>query len=269
MPNMCSHKLNAIFICCIILLLLAGCAEIRIQPIADTPTPVTPTPTEIPTSTPVPTNTVIWFPATATPRPMVTPSIVPTLDQLPRLGDVIYSDNFFTDENWQTYRSPLGNAVISNNELTLAIQNADSGIASYSSLPQMGDYYMSMDIDLSICAWNQDWYAVAFRVENSENQYRWVFNCMGQSRVERVYRGRIYVIEDWDINGVIKPSAPQKFSIGIAALGPKLQFFANNRLLFDVEDTIFTTGGYGLVASSYGYSPLTVSFSNFKLTEIR
>lgn len=257
------------FVFCLTLLLLAGCAEIRIQPIQDTPTPVTPTATEIPTSTPVPTNTIVWFPPTATPRPMRTPTLVPTVDQLPRLGSLLYADDFSDDKNWQTFRSPLGNAVIANNEITLAIQKADSGIASYSSLPQMGDYYLSMNVSLSLCSWNGDWYAVAFRVENSENQYRWVFNCLGQTRVERIYRGRIYVIKDWEINGVIKPAAPQKFSIGIAAQGSNLRFYANDALQIEVEDTAFLTGGYGLVAASDGYSPLTVSFSNFKLTEIR
>ena len=262
-------RLSSVLLPLLILLFLTGCAEIRIQPIEDTPTPVTPTATEIPTFTPVPTNTVVWFPPTATPRPMRTPTAVPTVSQLPSLGNIVIADNFSSEENWQTYRSPLGNAVISNNELTLAIQNADSGIASYSSHPQMGDYYMSMDVSLSLCSWNGDWYGVAFRVENSENQYRWVFNCLGQTRVERIYKGRIYVIEDWDINGVIKPSAPQKFSIGIAARGSELRFYANDSLLITVEDTVFKTGGYGFAAASDGYSPLTVSFSNFTLTEIR
>ena len=91
---------------------------------------------------------------------------------------------------------------------------------------------------------------------------------MGQTRVDRFYRGRTYTIVDWDINGVVKPSAPQKFTIGIAAQGSELRFYANDKLLASTEDTIFTTGGYGLLASSSGYGPLTVSFSNFTLSEI-
>ena len=251
-----------------LLLLLSGCADIRIQPIPDTATPVTSTLTEIPSATPAPTNTIEWVPATATPRPMRTPTPYPTVNQLPRLGKVILTDNFSSDKNWQTYRSPLGNAVISNNEITLAIQKADSAIASYSSLPQYGDYYLSMDVSLSLCSWNGDWYGVAFRVSDSENQYRWLFNCLGQTRVDRLYRGRAYNISEWDINGIVKPSAPQKFRIGIAAQGSSLSFFANDTLLTELEDTLFTTGGYGLLAGSDGYSPITVSFSNFKLTEI-
>ena len=250
-------------------ILLTGCTDIHIQPIEDTPTPVTPTATEIPSATPVPTNTIVWFPPTATPRPMNTPTPFPTVNALPRLGQVLYADDFSTDENWQTYRSGLGNAVISNNEITLAIQKADSIIASYSSLPHLGDYYMSMNVSLSLCSWNGDWYGIAFRVNDSENQYRWSFNCLGQTRVDRIYKGRIYNLSDWDINGVVKPAAPQKFSIGIAAEGSRLRFYANDVLLTELEDTVFTSGGYGFLASSDGYSPLTVSFSDFKLTGIR
>ena len=251
-----------------LLFLLTGCM-IRVQPIADTPTPITPTPTETSTPTPVPTNTVVWFPATATPRPLNTPTPFPTVNVLPQMGSVLLSDDFSDDRNWQTYRSPAGNAVISNNELTLALQNSKNSIASYSSLPQMGDYYLSMNVSLSLCANANDWYGIAFRIQDSDNTYRWLFNCLGQTRVDRVYHGRVYLISDWDINGAIKPAAPQKFSVGIAAVGSSLRFYANNTLLTEEEDTIFTTGGYGLLASSEGLSPLTVSFSDFKLTEIR
>lgn len=263
----CRHYI--LFFTFYFLLFLSGCADIRIQPIVDTATPVTPTATDIPTFTPVPTNTIEWFPPTATPRPMKTPTLYPTPDELPRLGNVLLEDDFSDPENWQTYRSPLGNAVVSNNELTLAIQGSDSIIASYSTLPQMGDYYLSLDVSLSLCSWNGDWYGVAFRVNDSENQYRWSFNCLGQTRVDRVYKGRIYNIVEWDINGAVKPSAPQKFSIGIAAQGESLRFYANDMLIAEAEDNLFTTGGYGLLASSDGYSPLTVSFSDFKLREIR
>lgn len=256
------------FIFLLLCLLTAGCSEILVRPIEDTPAPVTPTLTAVPSSTPVPTATVLWFPPTATPRPLNTPTPFPTVNQLPGLGSEILTDTFASEQTWQTYRSPLGNAVMSNHELTLAIQSSNSIIASYSSLPQLGDYYLSVNVSLSLCTDPTDWYAIAFRVKDSDNMYRWRFNCLGESRVERVYQGRIYMMSDWDINGVIKPYAPQKFSVGIAAEGELLRFYAGNTLLKTVEDTVFSSGGYGLLASSNGNAPLTVSFSEFKLTEI-
>ncbi len=250
-------------------LLITGCAEIRVRPIMDTPTPVTPTATSIPTATPVPTNTIVWFPPTATPRQMNTPTPYPTINQLPELGEVIFSDSFSSEETWQTYRSSMGNAVIANHELTLALQKSRSTIASYSSLPQLGDYYLSLNVSLSLCSDPADWYGVAFRVNDADNTYRWLFNCLGETRVDRLYKGQSYLISDWDINGAIKPSAPQKFSIGIAAEGSYMRFYANGIMLKEVEDTLYSTGSYGLLASSQGNAPLTVSFSDFKLTGLR
>lgn len=252
-----------------LLFLLTGCAEIRIRPIIDTPTPVTPSPTLIPSATPVPTNTVVWFPPTATPRPLNTPTPFPTVNQLPDLGPEILTDTFASEQTWQTYRSPAGNAVMSNHELTLAVQDGNNTIVSYSSLPQLGDYYLSLNVSLSLCSDPSDWYAVAFRVRDSDNMYRWRFNCLGENRVESLYKGRISLLSDWDINGVIKPYAPQKFSLSIAAEGEQLRFYANGTLLKTVEDPLFSSGGYGLFASSAGHTPITVSFSEFKLTEIR
>ncbi len=251
------------------MLFLTGCADIRIQPIVDTPTMVTPTVTVIPTYTPVPTNTIVWFPPTATPRPLNTPTIHPTVSQLPALGEVILSDDFSSDQTWQTYRSSMGNAVVANHELTLAMQKTAGSIASFSSLPQYGDYYLSMNVSLSLCSDPGDWYGIAFRVNDSENTYRWLFNCLGETRVDRLYKGRSYLMSDWDINGAIKPYAPQKFSIGIAAQGSYLRFYANDMLLKEVEDSLYAAGGYGMLANSRGAGPLTVSFSDFKLTGFR
>ncbi len=262
------RKLFAFLVLLAACLTLSGCLMVRIESI-ETPEEEIPTATEVPTFTPVPTNTIVWFPPTATPRPLNTPTPFPTVDQLPALGKALLSDDFSSEETWQTFRSEAGNAVISNNELTLSIQKSVSAIASYSTLPQLGDYYLSLDVSLSLCTAPSDWYGVAFRVNDSANTYRWLFNCLGETRVDRLYKGRSYLISDWDINGQIKPSAPQKFRIGIAARGSELSFYANDVLLTTAEDTLFQTGGYGLLAASEGSGLLTVSFSDFKLTALR
>lgn len=249
-------------------LLLGGCIEIHVQSLV-TPTVPTPTHTSVPTDTPVPTDTVMWFPPTSTPRPLNTPTPFPTVNQLPSLGELLLEDDFSDASTWQTYRSASGNAVIANNELTLAVQDSAGLISSYASLPQYGDYFLSVNVDLSICTYYEDWYGIAFRVGDSENYYRWLFNCLGQTRVDRVYQGRIYVMKDWTANGVIRNFAPQKFRAAIAAEGGALNFYANDTLLMTLEDSVFTAGGYGLLLYSTGISPLSVSFSDFSLYEMQ
>lgn len=248
-------------------LLLSGCVEIHVTSLV-TPTVKTPTPSSTPTETPVPTDTVMWFPATATPRPLNTPTPFPTVNELPELGETLLVDDFSDPSTWQTFRSTSGNAVISNNELTLAVQDSEGLLSTYASLPQYGDYFLSVNVDLSICSYYEDWYAIAFRVQDSANTYRWMFNCLGQTRLDRIYQGRTYIVEDWSNNGVIRNFAPQKYRAAISAEGSTLKFYANDTLLMTVEDTVFTSGGYGLQLYSTGYSPMSVSFSEFELYEI-
>lgn len=249
-------------------LFFSGCIEIHVQSLV-TPTAQTPTRTPVPSDTPVPTDTVMWFPPTSTPRPLNTPTPFPTLNQLPSVGELLLADDFSDESTWQTYRSSSGNAVIANNELTLAVQDSAGLIASYASLPQYGDYFLSVNVDLSICTYYEDWYGIAFRVGDSGNYYRWLFNCLGQTRMDRIYKGRIYVVKDWAANGVIRNFAPQKFRAAIAADGSSLKFYANDTLLMTVEDTVFTAGGYGVQLYSTGHSPMSVSFSEFELWEIK
>ncbi len=255
-----------LFVCAA--LCFSGCIEIHVQSLV-TPTVPTPSRTPVPTDTPEPTETVMWFPPTSTPRPLNTPTPFPTVNQLPSLGRLLLADDFSDESSWQTYRSSAGNAVIANNELTLAVQDSAGLIASYASLPQYGDYFLSVNVDLSICTYYEDWYGIAFRVVDSGNYYRWLFNCLGQTRVDHIYKGRIYVLKDWAANGVIRNFAPQKFRAAIAANGSTLNFYANDTLLMTVENSVFTTGGYGVQLYSTGHSPMSVSFSDFELWEVR
>lgn len=246
----------------------SGCASIRILALF-TPTPTILTPTITPTPSETPTEVIEWFPASATPRPLRTPTAFSTPDQRPRIGKLLVSDSFEDDKNWQVFRSDAGNAVISHNELTLALQKSANTITSFSQLPQYDNYYLSMDVNLSMCAYYRDLYGVMFRVGDTGNLYRWLFNCRGESKVERFYKGQTTILSNWSENTYIRPGAPQKFSLGISASGSQLQFFINDTLVAAAEDTVLQSGGYGVLASSEGYTPLTVSFSNFQIYELR
>lgn len=253
---------------CVFAFAFSACGYIRISTLY-TATSTDEPPTVTPTPRPTETEVIEWFPATNTPRPLSTPSPFPTVRQIPDTGDILVQEDFDNDDNWMTFRSAAGNAVISNHELTLGLQESANEIVSFSSLPQYGDYYLSLDVDLSLCSYYRDIYGISFRVKDSDNLYRWLFNCRGETRVERFYKGKLLVLSNWAENGGIRPGAPQRFSLGIAADGSDLKFFINEALIASAEDTVLTTGGYGLLASSDGYAPLTVSFSNFRLYQLK
>jgi len=258
--------LQHIFLILLCVFLCSGCGGIQIRSM------ITPSETVLPTGTAfippaAPTDEIVWFPPTETPRPLNTPTAFITESTFPELGDLILQDSFSDEETWQTFRSDQGNAVLANQELTLAIQNSQSSITSYAQIPYQTDYYLSMDVKLSLCSYHEDFYGFLFRVGNSDNYYRWQINCLGQTKLERRYKGALLPLNDWAVNGQVRPGAPQKFNIGIFAEGSTLKFYINKRLLFESDDAVLTDGGFGLFAQSKGFSPLTVSFSNLKLYE--
>ncbi len=252
-----SSILLCVFIC-------SGCGGIQIQSM------ITPSETAEPTGTAIlplaaPTEEIVWFPPTETPRPLNTPTRYVTISTFPKIGDLLLQDSFSDEGTWQTFRSDQGNAVMANHELTLAIQNGESSITSYAQLPYQADFYLSLDVKLSLCSYHEDSYGFLFRVGNSDNYYRWQINCLGQTKLERRYKGELLPLNDWAVNGQVRPGAPQKMNIGILAKGSTLKFYINKVFLFETNDTVLAEGGFGLFAHSEGYSPLTVSFSNLEL----
>ncbi len=64
-------------------------------------------PAPTPTSTPVPatetpTVTVVWFPPTNTPTTFPTQTILPTPDQRPGLGQLLFTESINKPELWST-----------------------------------------------------------------------------------------------------------------------------------------------------------------------
>ncbi len=252
--------------------LTASCGVVRIQSLfTPTWTPAPPTETiETPTMTVTATKEIIWFPPTETPEPITMPTAAPTENMKPQVGKLNLEDNF-SDEvpKWQTFRSDTGNAALANHELTLAIQDSNSSITSQSELPIFSDFYMTLNVTLSLCKDSNDFYGVRFRMADGENFYLWRINCLGQTSLLRTYRGSPLIIHDWTASGQVSPGAPQKFTIGILADGNYLRFFLNDLFQYEIHDTVFSAGGFGLSASSDGTEPLTVSFSKLQIYDLK
>ncbi len=247
-----------------IAVMAAGCGTIRIQSII-TPS-ATAAPTErIPTMTASATEERVWFPPTVTPLPLSTPTPYPTPGFDLNLGDLLYEDDFSDEAGWQTFRSDSGNAVIANQELTLAIQNKESQLTSYATLPWQSDFYLKMDVKVSLCSDAQDAYGILFRVADSDNYDRLWINCLGQTRIERRYKGEMLPLYDWAVNGKLRPGAPQRYTLALRVKGSRLSVFINDTLLYETSDVILKEGGLGVTARSRGLWPLTVAFSNFEL----
>jgi len=225
------------------------------------PTPK-PTPSPLPTATATATvtPTIVWFPPTETNTPIPTQIVVPTPEERPGLGEVLFSDNFDQPELWNTADSNTASAIVERNRLTLAISKPGFAILSLRKEPSLGDFYAEITASLSLCR-GRDQYGLLVRVSSAGDYYRYAVNCAGQVRLERVRSGQPYPVQDWLPSGDAPPGAPGEVKIGVWAVGSEMRFFLNDRYQFTVRDPLFWQGMLGVFVQSAGADPLTVSFS--------
>jgi hypothetical protein len=245
---------------CTAAVLASGC-------LPEPPPSPTPEPSATATVTPTPTPTIVWFPPTVTPTPAPTRLVEPTPDVRPSLGDVLLREPFTDKTQWQTARTEAGSAAYGNNELTLAVSKERGLVMSLRKAPQLTNFYLELDAQPSLCR-GSDAYGLLLRAETGQDFYRFLANCAGEVRMERVKNSQMVVLQDWMPSGQVQPGGFLPLRIGVAAQGQDLQLFINGVYQFGVRDPVFTQGVVGVVARSSGDTPLTVNFSNMMVYEI-
>ena len=228
----------------------------------------TPLPTEtqsIPTASTTPT--IIWFPPTATPTPFPTPIITPTVDMRPKLGQILFDDDFSDPKAWTLTQSPSGSIALGKNELTIAIGETNAYLFSVREEPIYTDFYLEITASPNLCR-DLDEYGVLFRVSPTIDYYRFSLSCNGQVRLDRVSSGQASSPQPWLLSGAVPPGAPSSSRLGIAAIGDEMSFFVNGQYQFSIHDPQLTSGGVGVFARSTNKMAVTVNFSSLVIYEV-
>lgn len=227
---------------------------------APLPAPSTALPTPTPTPYASPTPTIVWFPPTPTPTLYIPPQVVPTPDQRPGIGSVIFHDPFTDPQGWQTFRTAMGSAAYGKNELTLAVAKPRGFLASLRQQPELSDFYLEMTASPSLCR-GADYYGLMFRASSTLDGYRFVIACNGMIRLERMRDGTVTLLQNWIPSGQVPPGSPLVLRLGVWVVGKEMRFFINDYFQFAASDQTLRSGKLGVFARSVGDSPLTVSFS--------
>jgi hypothetical protein len=233
---------------------------------ATTPEPTISSPTETATLTLTPTITIDWFPATATSTPRPTQVIEPTPEMRPGIGGVLVEDLFSSEGEWRTGNFSAGNVTRVNDSVTIAIQLSKANLLSLESKNTLRNFNLDTKVQINLCR-DQDVYGLLIRSASEWNYYRFLVNCQGYARAERIRDGATTLMQDWTPTG-LPPGAPLEVSLGIWADGGEMRFFANNAFVFSVKDPIFAEGTIGVFARADGDSPVTVRFSEMKIHSI-
>lgn len=217
-----------------------------------------------------PTATIIWFPATATwtPSPTIEPSATP--QPFPGLGPQVFADDFSDPKNWPNAKPEAagGNSIIlERNRLTLALNVPPATLYSLQNGLLLKDFYAKITVSANRCA-GADAYGMVFRAASDAYAYRFVLNCTGQARIDRIRGGVVSPLQDWLPSGDAPPGAPGLVTMGIWAAGAEMRFFLNDRYQFTVVDPVFKTGTLGAFASASSPVGMNVSFSNLVVSSV-
>jgi hypothetical protein len=243
----------------LLLVFLTACSGLSPAP-ALTPTPVPPTET--------PTTTIVWFPPTNTPIPFPIQTILPTPEQRPGLGDLLFTDSFDQPDLWSTSVGSRASATVTRNRLTLSIPGQGPvSITSLRSQPTLGDFYAEATVKLSLCS-GKDQFGMIFRAAPGENYYRFTVSCDGQARIERSLSGSNLPLLNWLPSGDAPIAAPAQVKLGVWMAGSEMHFFLNDNFQFAAHDPALHTGTLGFFVYANGVTPITASFSDLSVYSV-
>ncbi|MBM3181574.1 MAG: hypothetical protein FJZ86_14675 [Chloroflexi bacterium] len=224
-------------------------------------TPIAPSQTE----TPLPTATINWFPASATPTLQVLSTQPPTPEMRPGIGDEIISDDFSDPSLWNISASNQASADIKNNRLTLSVQSQVFMLSLRQDLI-LDNYYAEITARPSLCR-NEDNYGLLVRA-STINYYRFALACNGTVRAERISGGTRLVLQQPLASGDVPPGAPGEVRIGVWAVGKEMRLFLNGRFQFSLIDPSFKNGTLGVFVRAAGNTAAVVSFSDLSIQSV-
>jgi hypothetical protein len=239
-------------------------------PIQPEPTPPSPEPVIEAESTPTPSSTIDWFPVTETPTASVTLPPSPTPILLPGLGGVTYTDDFSEPSRWLRAKSEAdgtNSVIIQRNRATIAINTAPATISSLHQEVFLTDFYAEVNVSVNRCE-GPDAYGLLIRAAGDFDSYRYILNCQGETRVERMRGGEVFPLIEWTPSGDVPPGAPGEVTLGVWASGVEIRFFLNGRYQFGIVDPVFRSGTLGIFASARSPFGMNVSFQDLTLRSV-
>ena len=237
-------------------LLLAACLPLNPSPATEPP---------LPSDTPPPTATILWFPPSATPTLNAIPTYTATPEMSPGIGELILTDNFTNKKVWDTVDSEQASVILKDKHLILAVEPGVS-IASLRRDKTFGNFYAELTARIGLCR-ADDTYGIMLRATGT-SFYRFNLSCNGLVTVERVKSGERLGILEPTASGDVPLGPPGEVEIGIWAVGGEMRLFLNGRFQFSVIEKTFPSGAFGVFVHSKEDTPVTISFSDLSVYDV-
>lgn len=242
-----------------ICLLLAGCLPNDESSL--------PTLTPPPAITDLPTATIDWFPATATPTKLKpSPESATATPEFYLHGELILKDDFSDETLWQTQNKADAKVSFEPNALSVAISGNGAEAQSISQHILESDFFLEITIEAALCS-KGDQYGIIFWRYSDSGTYRLWLNCQGQITVELVTPELTTRLTKWETARKFVPNSPASNVIGIRANNGLLDIFINQSYQFSLHTRNDLKGALGVIARAAGNADLTIRVSDLIISK--
>ena len=210
-----------------------------------TPDPNAPTRTpdpNIPTRTPT-----ITFTPTTTPTATLDPE-----DPVSDLGDPWFRDNFVNGSNFFLYDEPQSSYLVDNNQMILVAKKANNFETWSLASPTLYNFYLEISGSFGEECGGKDRYGLIFRAPNTNEGYLLSITCDGSFRLstweneEEKYTS----LKPWTTSEYINSGPGGENRLGIKTNGTTLTGFINGHQVFELDDSTFGTGRFGVLVAA-------------------
>ena len=119
----------------------------------------------------------------------------------------------------------------------------------------LDDFYLEARFKTGPACSGRDSYGLIVRAPSQpdsiiDSGYVFSFSCEGRYRIYRMDNGAFAGLVNWTVNSAIKPGPNQDNDMLIKAKGSQMQLYANNNLIYEFSDDMYSGGLYGLMIRS-------------------
>jgi hypothetical protein len=211
-----------------------------------------PSPTvEIPSDTPSPTLTLTAT-ATSTPTPSPSPTLGPD-DPVLSLGVPTFQDNFDGAENFYLYEDSQASYQVEDDQMVLIAKKANNYETWSLSWGDLKNFYLEITGVFGDECSGKDRYGMIFRAPDTSQGYLISISCDGSYRLSTWESDveEYTVIKKWTSSQYINSGPGGANRLGVKAKDNKLTGFINGHQVFELNDSTFSKGRFGvLVAAS-------------------
>jgi len=265
---------------CLVLVVLTGCVPQQIKPddkvasnLAATLTitplvikspaePYQPPDPNAPTKTPDPAV------PTLTPTITLTPTVTPTAtldpeDPVSFLGDPWFRDKFVNGSNFFLYDEPQSSYRVDNNQMILVAKKANNFETWSLASGSMYNFYLETTGTFGDECSGKDRYGLIFRAPDTSEGYLISISCDGSFRLStwENKKEEYTSIKPWTTSEYINTGPSGENRLGIKTNGSTLTGFINGHQVFEINDSTFGQGRFGVLVAATNTPGFTVYIS--------